>query len=320
MRSRYYVSSLLPSSKPACHQTHLAGCLRFKAQVCKCMEPVAVFQCSNPRNAWCVLPNPGGAEDYIEAFNMGRDIPSSGRLRSAYYQHMGAGAASVDDFLPPDNRWPTPVPLVPPQDTNAVGDQCALVRRALVEYYDASSLTAYMLLEALAVALGVDPNTFVQFHGKHDHTLELKRYHALSSRLQSPVRMSAHSDLSSLTLLVEHGYPGGLEVWDRRTDQWLQAQCHWEASKGSVLVNTGEFMRDWTSGYFPSTWHRVVQSEQDADTSGTPERSSIVLFTTPDWDVRVAPLTNDKPTHANSEDTGGSTTEEYLVGDRMPFS
>src|SRR5437016_5225060 len=110
------------------------------------------------------------------------------------------------------------------------------------------------------------------------------------------------------------------------------------ALSDAVLVNTGDFMQDWSSGHYPSTIHRVRQPGLSsirhsslvwrqtppvhhsllnpcavhADGAFTRARYSVVFFCSPDCDALIRPLrrTDAKP--------GSKLVEPFRAGDRMP--
>eukprot|EP00696_Hemimastix_kukwesjijk_P017675 gnl/Hemi2/6377_TR2188_c0_g5_i1.p1 gnl/Hemi2/6377_TR2188_c0_g5~~gnl/Hemi2/6377_TR2188_c0_g5_i1.p1 ORF type:complete len:246 (+),score=8.45 gnl/Hemi2/6377_TR2188_c0_g5_i1:445-1182(+) len=165
--------------------------------------------------------------------------------------------------------------------------------------YSACTLTCELVLESMAMALGIQHDFFVDHHSKSDHVLELKNYPPVA--IGSPVRLRPHSDQSSVTLLTQDAL-GGLEVLRSGSADWIAAP----SLEDTVLVNTGNFMKSWSGGTFPSTIHRVAAPGGSYKLN----RISAVFFYTPNWDAEVA---------CAKAGINGFSEEPFLVGDVMPF-
>ncbi|CAG7728927.1 unnamed protein product [Allacma fusca] len=105
-----------------------------------------------------------------------------------------------------------------------------------------------------------------------------------STVLPGTVRCAEHTDYGTLTLLFQDSI-GGLQV-KTTDDKWIAAT----PIPGSILVNTGDLLEFWSSGYFPATKHRVLIPE--IELKKRIARQSIVYFVHPDDDTIVAPLKN----------------------------
>jgi len=99
---------------------------------------------------------------------------------------------------------------------------------------------------------------------------------------EGTVRCASHTDYELMTLLFQDNV-GGLEV--RRTDgSWLPAT----PISGSILVNTGDLLEKWTSGYFPATKHRVIIPTTEIKQRIS--RYSFAYFFAPDNETIVSPI------------------------------
>ncbi len=93
------------------------------------------------------------------------------------------------------------------------------------------------------------------------------------------IRAAAHEDINLITLLVAGTAPG-LQVKD--TDgRWWDVPC----DPGSIVINSGDMLREVSGGYFPSTTHQVVNPQGE---EARKPRFSIPLFTHPRPDVRLS--------------------------------
>ncbi len=66
------------------------------------------------------------------------------------------------------------------------------------------------------------------------------------------IRAAAHEDINLLTVLPASNEPG-LQVLSREGD-WLDVPCDF----GNLIINVGDMLQEASSGYYPSTTHRVV--------------------------------------------------------------
>lgn len=188
----------------------------------------------------------GGKTDYIEAFSVGREVPNPFLLKQTYYEQIGLFTKThlrhsrviipkAPDHAP--NKWPE-------------GD--AAFREVMLRYFDAAAVTAELVLSAFATYLSLPSSFFDPFHDKKDHQLEVKMYPAIAQSALGErslgFRLPVHTDLSSLTLLIQDRM-GGLIVQERETQEWLPVQV----IDNAILVNTGQFISDWTGAVLPST-------------------------------------------------------------------
>lgn len=122
----------------------------------------------------------------------------------------------------------------------------------MLRYFDAAAVTAELVLSAFATYLSLPSSFFDPFHDKKDHQLEVKMYPAIAQSALGErslgFRLPVHTDLSSLTLLIQDRM-GGLIVQERETQEWLPVQV----IDNAILVNTGQFISDWTGAVLPST-------------------------------------------------------------------
>ncbi|MCH1555765.1 MAG: hypothetical protein L7T26_06010 [Pseudomonadales bacterium] len=92
-------------------------------------------------------------------------------------------------------------------------------------------------------------------------------------------RASAHEDINLLTLLPASSGPG-LEILDR-SGHWLEIADR----DDQILINTGDMLSEASSQYFPSTTHRVCNSE---GALALKSRMSLPLFLHPRPEVQLS--------------------------------
>ena len=93
------------------------------------------------------------------------------------------------------------------------------------------------------------------------------------------VRAAAHEDINLITILPVAEQPG-LQVQDN-DDNWIDVA----SIAGEIVVNSGDMLRELTSGYYPSTSHRVLNPGGDI---ANVSRISIPFFLTPRLDLRLS--------------------------------
>jgi len=91
------------------------------------------------------------------------------------------------------------------------------------------------------------------------------------------IRAAAHEDINLITLLLAGSKPG-LEAMDR-AGEWHSVSC----DQGMITINNGDMLSVATDGYYPSTKHRVVNPEQQENTS----RYSMPMFLHPRPDAAL---------------------------------
>ena len=90
------------------------------------------------------------------------------------------------------------------------------------------------------------------------------------------IRAAAHEDINLLTVLPAANEPG-LQVFSNE-GEWLDVSCDFN----TLIINTGDMLKELSQDYFPSTTHRVVNPE-GIDRSKS--RISLPLFLQPRKEV-----------------------------------
>jgi isopenicillin N synthase-like dioxygenase len=196
--------------------------------------------------------------DLFEAFNIGREI-----LDGADDPYV---TAVRDTYFCP-NIWP---------------DEPADLRAVWLEYWDAVEQLGLTIMEAAALALGL-PDEW--FRDKIDRSISVMRAINYERRPGTPdprpgqLRMGAHSDYGSITILLADDVPG-LQVRDP-DGGWSDVAI----PAGGFIVNIGDLLAEWTNDRWRSTIHRVLPPP--ADESGSVRRRSVAWFQQPNWDAVI---------------------------------
>lgn len=152
--------------------------------------------------------------------------------------------------------------------------------REAVEAYRAASIEAARRMQrALAMALDLDPDFFVDQPGETMYHLRLIHYPPMDRLTPEPGQLGcgAHTDYGTLTLLADDGV-GGLQVRER-SGEWIDVSV----PDGQLVVNLGDLMAIWTNDRWVSNPHRVVNA------LGV-DRYSSPLFVTPPFHLRIETL------------------------------
>ena len=109
--------------------------------------------------------------------------------------------------------------------------------------------------------------------GSRQSLLRVLRYPPLTGH-EPPgaLRAAAHGDINLLTILPAANEPG-LQVLDKQ-GAWIDVPCDF----GLLIVNIGDMLEEASSGYYPSTQHRVVNPTGEG---ARKSRVSLPLFLHP---------------------------------------
>jgi isopenicillin N synthase-like dioxygenase len=169
-----------------------------------------------------------------------------------------------DDPIQP-NIWP-PEDLVPGfRDGNMV-------------LFNTMRAAAMMVMESLALGLGLEEGFFNDYHSSEQCCNQLRLLHypdVPAERLSAGnvERIVEHTDKGTLTLLIqEDDGVGGLEV--EVNGEWTQVPV----VPGAVLVNIGDLLQMWSNDVLKSTRHRVAVPKQTGSGKWGTERYSIPYF------------------------------------------
>ena len=185
-------------------------------------------------------------------------------------------------------REPTPLP---------VADRLPGWRAAVAAYYQAMERVAEVLMRSLARSLGLPADHFDQAFRRGLSTLRLIRYPPRDAAELAAVTDPAiwveahptrrylvgapHTDSGFVTVLAQDGVAG---LQARSLDgQWIDVP----PLEGTLVVNFGQVLEQWSAGRIRATEHRVLGSGV--------ERYSIPFFYEARADAIIAPLPIDSP-------------------------
>lgn len=225
--------------------------------------------------------------DLFEAFNIGREeVPA------------GMSAEDANTYFSP-NVWP---------------ESPASMRQVYLAYWDACEQLGKTLCEIFARSLGLPAGHFEPFLDRTPSVMRANHYRRMPGHSPSPdqLRMGAHSDYGSLTILLADRVPG-LQMLDR------SGTFHDVIPPvDGFLVNLGDLLAEWTNDRWRSTVHRVVPPPPDA--TGAARRRSVAWFQQPNHDavIRVLDVCCDEDNPPRyPETTSGEHLMAKLMGPRV---
>lgn len=192
--------------------------------------------------------DPNLTADLKEGFDLARDLPP---------EHP-----KVQQGLPlhGSNVWPQDMPEF---------------KRIIEDYFQALTQLANQLMQAFALALGLERDFFASKIDEPLAQLRLLHYPPQEGHIEhKTLGCGAHTDYGCLTILAQDQI-GGLQV-QNAAGQWVAVP----PIPNTLVVNLGDQMARWTNDLFKATPHRVI------NTSGW-ERYSLPFFFDPNWDTVV---------------------------------
>ena len=110
------------------------------------------------------------------------------------------------------------------------------------------------IMQSILTYLGVDAHAYDKQLTKTNFGFRLNYYPPITKEDEASGagRMLGHEDVDFFTILPAQSVDG-LQVLNRKNMKWIRL----EAPKGSIVLNTGDYMQRITNDILPSTTHRV---------------------------------------------------------------
>lgn len=120
------------------------------------------------------------------------------------------------------------------------------------------------LMQSLLTHLGCDPHLYDARLTGTNFGLRLNYYPPLTEAddRSGAARLLGHEDVDLFTFLPAPAVEG-LQVLNRRNLKWVRLR----APRGSIILNTGDYMQRISNDVFPSTTHRVAKPRDPAQRS-----------------------------------------------------
>ncbi len=112
----------------------------------------------------------------------------------------------------------------------------------------------FPIMQSILTYLGNDAHAYDKKFTKTNFGFRLNYYPPISKEDEASGagRMLGHEDVDFFTILPAQSVDG-LQVLNRKNMKWIRL----EAPKGSIVLNTGDYMQRITNDILPSTTHRV---------------------------------------------------------------
>ncbi|HJW94781.1 MAG TPA: 2OG-Fe(II) oxygenase family protein [Thermoanaerobaculia bacterium] len=125
------------------------------------------------------------------------------------------------------------------------------------------------VMQAMLRYLGCDPHLYDAKLTGTNFGLRLNYYPPMSAAddASGAARLLGHEDVDLFTFLPAPRAEG-LQILNRRNMKWVRVA----APRGTIILNTGDYMQRISNDVFPSTTHRVSKP-RDASQRGTPRVS-----------------------------------------------
>ena len=114
------------------------------------------------------------------------------------------------------------------------------------------------LMQSALQYLGVDPHHYDERLTETNFGFRLNYYPPVSEEddRSGAGRLLGHEDVDLFTILPAPSVEG-LQAFNRKTGKWIRVR----APKGSIILNTGDYMQRISNDIFPSTTHRVSKPQ-----------------------------------------------------------
>ncbi len=145
-------------------------------------------------------------------------------------------------------------------------------------------MLSYQFLYRFEKVLGLPKGKFVENHIDGSSTMRILHYPQYEGEIKkNQVRGGAHTDYGSITLLWRFDDIPGLQVYDKESDEWIDAPI----VENSIVLNVGDMFARWSNDILKSTPHRIVNSDLSRS------RCSMPYFVDPGREVMIENITKD---------------------------
>lgn len=146
------------------------------------------------------------------------------------------------------------------------------------------------VMQALLQSLGCDPHLYDAKLTGTNFGLRLNYYPALSDTddASGAARLLGHEDVDLFTLLPAPRTEG-LQILNRRNMKWVRVA----APRGTIILNTGDYMQRISNDIFPSTTHRVSKPRDVSQRGNVRVSLPMAIYVWEDELLEVLPCTGE---------------------------
>ena len=144
-------------------------------------------------------------------------------------------------------------------------------------------MLSYQFIYKFEKVLNLPFGRLVEQHIDGSSTMRIIHYPSYDGEVKKKqVRGGSHTDYGSITLLWRFDDVPGLQIFDKKKDDWIDAPI----IENSIVLNVADMFARWSNDLLKSTPHRIINSNL------TRSRISMPYFVDPGRDVIIENLTN----------------------------
>ena len=142
------------------------------------------------------------------------------------------------------------------------------------------------IAQTMFQGLGVDPHIYDRKLTHTNFGLRLNYYPPMTADQDrsGAGRLLGHEDVDLFTILPATRIDG-LQVWNHRSGKWVRLR----APRGSIIINTGDYMQRISNDRLPSTTHRVGKPSDGSHLSTARVSFPIAVYLWEDEVLEVLP-------------------------------
>ena len=169
----------------------------------------------------------------------------------------GSEAPDLKEFFQYGQTVPNDHPLKPEYPDNVKVNDIEGFNETLLKSYRAFENSGKLLLQAIALYLGLDEHFFDDKVEEGNSIVRAIHYPPITQEPKSAIRAEQHEDINLITLLVGAS-ASGLEILNKQ-NQWVPVT----SLEDQIVVNVGDMLQRLTNNKLKSTTHRVVNPPRE---------------------------------------------------------
>lgn len=169
----------------------------------------------------------------------------------------GSEAPDLKEFFQYGQTVPNDHPLKPEYPDNVKVNDIEGFNETLFNAYRAFEKSGKLLLQAIALYLGLDEHFFDDKVEEGNSIVRAIHYPPITQEPKSAIRAEQHEDINLITLLVGAS-ASGLEILNKQ-NEWVPVT----SLEDQIVVNVGDMLQRLTNNKLKSTTHRVVNPPRE---------------------------------------------------------
>lgn len=169
----------------------------------------------------------------------------------------GSEAPDLKEFFQYGQTVPNDHPLKPEYPDNVKVNDIEGFNETLLKAYRAFEKSGKLLLQAIALYLGLDEHFFDDKVEEGNSIVRAIHYPPITVEPKSAIRAEQHEDINLITLLVGAS-ASGLEILNKQ-NEWVPVT----SLEDQIVVNVGDMLQRLTNNKLKSTTHRVVNPPRE---------------------------------------------------------